>query len=562
MWMVRCLVLLCVSSACFGSIFTKVTPQKLELGQMVSVVFEIQGNLESEFELPEIDDVDIVNQESMQGMTMGFGQGMSVTRTITYHLRPNRTGSFAIPSFEVSIDGETHQIGNLRFEVVKGQPKTRTGNEPVFLEREISSRKVYVGQPLVDTLKFYSLPGVLKGGNISEYQLKDAMTVKLDKESAFKENVKGRTYDVIPVQYVIVPGRSGSLELVPHQAEVSLNSQRKPSRRGWDPFDDFFGRVERKQLWSTSESVEVLPLPQPQPSDFSGLVGNFNVSAEISHSKLKVGETATLTLKIEGDGELGPLGNYSLSDVPGLKFYADQPEEQEVYTSFGVQSKKIMKFAVVPVEAGLFSIIPDSIGVFKPSRHGYEELKFSAVSVEVSGGKSSRSKPYSGISSQPKSTDIESDNNFLPLDDIVRGKDIYRNHGITKKEIQLWSLVAVSPWLARGGYWIVLATQRRRSKNSRRRNALKNIKKLKKTNSATDVMSEWNEYLAAIQGLNNDALTQSDIVPTFSEEYRTEISNVYQQLELRLYGRSGESSDLSDILTSMSGIIKKLEKSL
>ncbi|MFK7871887.1 MAG: BatD family protein [Oligoflexales bacterium] len=555
-------VSLFVSLGSFAGVEVDIEPRKAKLGTTFSLSVQIEGSLDQEVELPDLEGIDVVGQQTQRGMTMGFGQGSGMTTTLIFHLRPQDVGVYKIPTFLIYADKKTYEIKDLFLEVLEQQPHRAGNDDPVFLERKLSQKKVFVGQPFLDTLLLHSIPGVLRRGHVVEYQLKGARAVQTEKKDAFQSEIQGTLYDVIPVHYVIIPGRSGQLDLPSHKAELSLKVQRHRNRRGWDPFDDFFQQGDLKEFWSPRGVVEVLPLPLPQPDSFSGLVGEFSGTSDLNKKSLKVGETATLTLRIEGDGELGPLGQYQLSQIDGLKFYEDQPEDKEVFHQFGMQSQRVLKFAVVPSHSGLFVIEPDSIYVFNPKKEIYEKLTFPSVKLRVEGEVSSAEIPLKEDYSENNNL-AQSLTSKQPLKELARGH-VYSSQGISSDEMILWMSLASAPWVLKFFFLLIRPIQKWRYQGRRKREAYQQLKKLKnKDVTGTEAMKSWICYVSAALDKDEQNLTLRDIEGVLSHDLYQKIKKIYETLESWSYGLQKLSSSQSkNLIQDVLKVAKEMEKSL
>src|SRR5690606_3965701 len=87
-------------------------------------------------------------------------------------------------------------------------------HESVFLEAQISKDEVFVQEQLIYTLRLHYLSDIL-GGELSAPELTDAIVKQIDKQQEYSRNVEGRTYQVIERRYLIIPQKSGSLEIEP-----------------------------------------------------------------------------------------------------------------------------------------------------------------------------------------------------------------------------------------------------------------------------------------------------------------------------------------------------------
>ena len=71
----------------------------------------------------------------------------------------------------------------------------------------------------------------------------------------------------------------------------------------------FFGSYEtyqdhKRQLSTGAVTLNVAPLPEPKPADFSGAVGSLTMNSSISASSIEANNSLTFTLNISGSGNL------------------------------------------------------------------------------------------------------------------------------------------------------------------------------------------------------------------------------------------------------------------
>ena len=71
-------------------------------------------------------------------------------------------------------------------------------------------------------------------------------------------------------------------------------------------FDDFFNSYTTvaKQLTAPGVTIHVSELPAGKPAGFDGSVGQYTISSKISNTELAVNEAVTLTITIQGSGNM------------------------------------------------------------------------------------------------------------------------------------------------------------------------------------------------------------------------------------------------------------------
>ena len=79
--------------------------------------------------------------------------------------------------------------------------------------------------------------------------------------------------------------------------------------------------IEIKKNISTPKiAINVNPLPTGKPADFSGGVGEFNISSSINSKELKTNDAITIKLVISGTGNLKLISNTKLNSRMILKY--------------------------------------------------------------------------------------------------------------------------------------------------------------------------------------------------------------------------------------------------
>jgi hypothetical protein len=178
---------------------------------------------------------------------------------------------------------------------------------------------------------------------------------------------------------------------------------------GLDPFTDV-----QEEIFSASPiPVEIKPLPvEGKPADFSGLVGNFLIMATASQSRVPVGETVTLEIKLVGDA---PLNGIKLPPLQGEGFrvYDDQPVTTAKIEASKIEASAIFKRAIVPQSPGTLTLPPTSFSYFDPSIGSYQTIQSQPVVLEVV-GEAEQAQLNSFGTPAPKNIEVQGED-ILPL---------------------------------------------------------------------------------------------------------------------------------------------------
>jgi len=303
-----------------------------------------------------------------------------------YSLIPLKQGSLTIPQLKVESEGKIYKTQKIVIQV--SDRKTRNSNSrEVFAEAHISNANPYEGQQIIYTFKFYHAVQLGRGINFQRPDFSGFTAEQLGKETHHKIAVAGKRYDVIELRYVLVPLNPGKKTIGPAVLECNIvRSQQKNRSRGF--FDNpFFGnaKLERRAVKTEALAINVKPLPAYDgDAEFSGLVGKFDIRAEIGADKLRVGDSTTLSVTISGNGNIMDAGMPKIGVSEAFKAYADDPDEAIRLNAGGYTGKKIFRTALVPIREGQYSLEPIRISYFDVSRGKYQTRMTRAFSISVS----------------------------------------------------------------------------------------------------------------------------------------------------------------------------------
>jgi BatD DUF11 like domain len=334
----------------------------------------------------------------------------SMEHAYIFYLRIDKEGVYTLPKATVSINGDTYTSTAVSVEVVKNpQPNAQNNQEgtptpegeiaenDLFLRLQVNKANVFVGEPVVATLKVYtrvSLAGyedlrLPPFNGLWKEELELPQQVNLE-----REEVNGVPYNVGTLkQYVIFPQRAGQLHIdqVEMDCIVRQQQQRRRDPQG-DPFgmlDEFFGgRYQniRKSISSPPVKLQVKALPSPQPAGFSGAVGDFHLEASLDKTSIKANEPINLKLKISGTG------NLKLAEAPKLQFPADfevyDPKASDALrlSTAGYSGSKTLEYLVIPRSHGSFDLSELNFAFFNPQKGTYETRTVGPFHIEVERG--------------------------------------------------------------------------------------------------------------------------------------------------------------------------------
>lgn len=246
----------------------------------------------------------------------------------TFTITPRREGRLSIPPVSLEIDGRTYKSNPLAIQA-RAPEETDDFKLRVFLAKD----SCYAGEPVLMTTTWFVADDV-KNFNFTMPLLEDprfevvpvtdqppgreSLKIPVGGERVVAERGKGqlgdREYVTLTFQHLLIPKEAGTFTLPQATVACQVFSGYRQSGRqtpfgsfgGRDLFDNFFGRG-RDPLYRTlvvpanEPELTVLPLPEKgRPATFSGLVGDYRLSATAKPTEVNVGDPITLTATLSG----------------------------------------------------------------------------------------------------------------------------------------------------------------------------------------------------------------------------------------------------------------------
>ena len=396
-------------------------PTRVEAGEQFRLSYTVNTKDASDFKVGKFpDDVEILmgpstsRQSSFQMVNGHMSSSSSIT--YTYIILIEKEGTYSLPSASVLANGNKISSKTVSVKVVGSVPQAqrqqnsggqqRSGRQQgqhqmrqagsaisssdLFIKVQANKTRVYEQEPILLTYKVYTLVDLtqmegkmpdLKGFHTQEIQLPRQKTLHT-------ENYNGKQYRCVTwSQYVMYPQMTGKLEI----PSITFNGTVMQQNRYVDPFEAFFnggsGYVEvQKAVKAPGLTVEVLPLPS-KPANFSGAVGQLNISAQLDKSEVNANDPVTVRVVVSGTG------NMKLMKQPVIKFPADfdtydaKVTDKTKLSTRGVEGNMIYDFLAVPRHQGTFTIPSVEFTYFDTSSKSYKTLRTQSFELKVNKGK-------------------------------------------------------------------------------------------------------------------------------------------------------------------------------
>lgn len=375
-----------VAQAQAAQVLLDADTQRLQLGQSVGLHLTVVDGSSSRPELPEVDGLRFVPA----GQQMSFQMlNFKNVKTVTYswQLTAEKEGSFGIPSVPVEVDGTTLYSGPLRLTVA---PRETSDGESLHAVLSDGDGTLWVGQTVVYDLRF-ATPKQMVDRRWTPPSF-EGMVSEQGSERRVREYqaaIDGVAHEMVEVSEPLVVTAAGRRTIAPSVFTVQYPVR---SRRGSrDPMGiGFGGFVETRTEIFTSDDipVNVLDLPAEGRSDtnWTGLVGDFSLTAELSEARVALGESATLEVVVVGDGSLAGFSLPVLDDAQGYRVYDDAPELTSAVSEGQFVTKGVFRRAIVPESTGRIDVAPVELQIFDTNTGEYRTIRSEATHLTVSEG--------------------------------------------------------------------------------------------------------------------------------------------------------------------------------
>ncbi|RLD43240.1 MAG: hypothetical protein DRI86_10310 [Bacteroidetes bacterium] len=582
--------------------FTVDAPAKVELGGQFRLTYSI--NQDADFTGPEFNDFQLLggpSTSSSTSMQIINGRTSSTTKkSYTYYVKAIKLGKLKLPIATVSVNEKVYKSAPISIEVVKNasnpnatsiannntikNTKFKT-NGVVFVKSFVSKRNIYIGEPVILTQKLYSKERL---ANITDFK-EPSYTgfwkegIDIGELKLTKEVVNGKSYNVVILnKSVLFPQKSGKLEIGSFKLDAIIQIIKK--RKARDHFEQMmYGNViqyyanETVKLNSPKITITVNALPTNKPKGFTGVVGKFNMKAEIDKTELKANDAFNLKVTIKGNGNIGLLEAPKINFPPDFEVYDPKVSKKSKKTTTGVNGSKTYEYLIIPRNEGDFTIPSFGFYYFNPQTEHYESSTSPEFKIHVTKGEGII---FNGAASSSVNRDeikyLGKDIRYIST--IIGTTSEIDSHGFNslKHILSLISIFILSILLI-----IYLKKQEKKKGNTslmRLKKATKMAKKRLKIASKflneNDEAKFYEETSKAIWGYLSDKFNinlselSMDIIKGKLMENNvdindiTEISQILEQCEYARYAPTRNQHDMLELYDKSVKIISKIEKTL
>ena len=287
---------------------------------------------------------------------------ITVSMAWAYELIPQAVGDFTLSDIRFAYRGTPYfaNPGSIRVSDSDTymDPSTRGIHQ---IEAVVDTTTPYLNAPLTYTYR-YLYTTVLptretptpRLPNLSDFRVEPRAT-----PPAQTEQLRGKTFWVEQHGRQLYPQKTGSVVIEP--AELVL------------PFPD-----GPKTLKTKAIKLTVQPLPTAdRPADFSGAIGEYQISAQLMQRSATVGNPLALSVRVSGRGNIETVTVPQLPPIPGVIVKGPNPSEASTATS------RTYIYNLIASQSGVLRIPAIRYTYFHPSRAAYATTQTTPIPVSV-----------------------------------------------------------------------------------------------------------------------------------------------------------------------------------
>lgn len=390
-----------------ASFRVETTKKLVDLSEYFEVKYIIEGRNIGNFNAGDLSAFILKSGPNKNQQTTYVNGKVSSTLIYSYYLQAKKEGNYKIAGASVFINKKKYRAKEVSITVNKTKATAQADSiakkskgrfeDFVYINIELDKDTVYKGEQVIARYNLYTLYQI-SNFNITKTPALPGFWLHNLNDRNYPQTQKiinGTQYRVVELKRVaLFPQKSGVLSLDEIEIEGYVKVKKSRSRSN-DPFEElfdnpFFGggfyKRELRKIKSTEKNLIVKELPEPVPEGFTGGVGLFTAGATIDSRKSKTDETVTLSLTINGTGNIELLEGPKIELPDGLEAY-DTKVSNNIYTNSGVvRGAKKFEYPIIPRETGKYKIEPVEWWYFDVEKQSYQKYSLGPYTLQVEPG--------------------------------------------------------------------------------------------------------------------------------------------------------------------------------
>lgn len=386
------------------------------VGEQILIKFTVNAKAK-DFKSPNFQGLRILsgpNSSSSSSYSFVNGESKSeITTTYSYYVSASKEGNYTISSASVNANKKTISSNPLTIKVVKGKKQENNNIEKnLFITVNTTKKNIIVGEQIIVSYKLHTRLE-LENTELSQLPNLNGFWKKdLESSSRFKrEVIDGIPYNTAIIKKTVLTAqKSGKLEIDPIKVTCSIRITNQRNRR--DPFANFFNtyNVKEEIISSKKITINVKDLPGPKPSNFSGGVGNFEISSKTDKNELNANDALTYTIKLTGTGNIELIKPFIIDFPKDFEVY-DPKITEKIFQGGNKRSIKTFEYLLIPRYKGDYKIPSYNFSFFDTKQKKYVTKKTQVHNINVL--KSNNDEGNITSFSQQKIESINNDINYI-----------------------------------------------------------------------------------------------------------------------------------------------------
>ena len=455
----------------------------------LTVVVNTEGAKASPPELPPLDAFTIVGSSTGTQISIINGQ-MSTQVYYQYRLQARQIGEQIIDPIKVTLDGNTYNSIPIKIQVEAGPGQTspravqpspltlpgfqllqpggmpsvadllamlnpsvssntlpRRANTEIpqalqgqdyYLQASVDNEAPYQGDQVVYTLRYfravnpYQEPGIITPSFSGFWKYDESI------EEEYLVTAAGRDYVVQEKSVILFPTVAGEVVIDPAQVVIPPDAYTRGGTLVGDPV-----------------GLNVMPLPQPVPEDFSGAVGYFLIQTEVDVHEIELDGAVILRTTLQGIGNLEAAIEPEWMDSNDWRSFDSSVERLTQVEDGQIVGVLQSEWTLIPSTSGQLSIPSIQYSFFNPSNGMYETTSTEPITINVHGDQASN--PQVLLDQEDTHSDV---NRIASLRPLKENPKMWGNeHPALVEQNAFWVLWSVPVLLLVGYFSLSLANR-------------------------------------------------------------------------------------------------------
>lgn len=324
--------------------------------------------------LPPLEGFQVVGQSSASQISIVNGVSTAYF-AYRYTLQPIEAGGFRIDPVTVFINGQQYASNAVTIAVTQGNnplpdvqaeivPPTELTGQDFYVEATVDKGTPYLGEQILYLFRFYQARELLGRPSYFSPDFVGFWNPQENQQTQTLNNLSSRTYRITTLVSPLFPTLSGKRDIAP--AEFQLPDGTK--------------------LLTEPVSINVKPLPQPEPEGFNGAVGTFTISAELDKTTAAINEAITWRVRVEGIGNIDTLPEPAWPELEGWRIFENQSTVSTEFENGIVKGRREYERVLIPSAEGATTLPALDYIFFNPETEQYEQSSTPTVELLIQGG--------------------------------------------------------------------------------------------------------------------------------------------------------------------------------